>query len=73
MTFSVWQQTLTAMLRLLQRLLRTLAYLFHTDRALAPENLALRQQFALLKFTAKRPRPSAADRLFWVGPGTIVG
>jgi len=54
------------MLRLLQTLLRTLASLFQTYRALAPENLALRQQVALLKSTAKRSRPSAADRLIWV-------
>ena len=56
------------MLRLLQTLLRTLVSLFQTQRALALENLALRQQVALLKFSAKRPRSTAADRFFWVVP-----
>ena len=54
------------MLRLLQSLLRTLVPTIQTHRALALENLALRQQVALLKSTGKRPRPSAFDRLFWV-------
>jgi len=52
--------------RLLQTLLRALASLFQTYRALAPENLAFRQQVALQKFTVKRSRPSVADRLIWV-------
>ena len=54
------------MLRLLQTLLRTLLSLFQTHRALAPENLALRQQVALLKASTKRPQLAAADRLFWM-------
>jgi hypothetical protein len=33
---------------------------------LALENLALRQQLAMLKPSVKRLRVSAADRLFWV-------
>jgi transposase InsO family protein len=33
---------------------------------LALENLALRQQLAMLKSSVKRPRASALDRLFWV-------
>jgi hypothetical protein len=32
----------------------------------ALENLALRQQLAMLKLSVKRPRVSATDRLFWV-------
>ncbi len=59
------RQTLTAVLRLLQTLLRTLVSLFQIHRALALENLALRQQVALLKAAPRRPRPSAADRVFW--------
>jgi hypothetical protein len=54
------------MFRLFQSLIRSLVSLFQIHRALALENLALRQQVALLKPTPKRPRPSAADRLFWV-------
>jgi hypothetical protein len=33
---------------------------------LALENLALRQQLAILKRTQKRPAISTKDRLFWV-------
>ena len=40
--------------------------LFKSHRQLALENLALRQQLAMLKLSVKRPRVSAADRLFWV-------
>ncbi len=35
-------------------------------RALALENLALRQQIVILKRSVKRPRPTAIDRLFWI-------
>ncbi len=66
MTFSVKRQTLMAMPRLLQLLLRTLVSAIQTHRALALENLALRQQVALLKSSVKRSRPSVSDRLFWV-------
>ncbi len=55
-----------AMPRLLQLLLRTLVSAIQTHRALALENLALRQQVALLKSSVKRSRPSVSDRLFWV-------
>jgi len=34
--------------------------------ALAAENLALRQQLAVLQVSAKRPRLRRRDRLFWV-------
>ena len=40
--------------------------LFKSHRQLALENLALRQQLAMLKLSVKRPRVSATDRLFWV-------
>jgi len=36
------------------------------QRELAIENLALRQQLAILKRTTKRPRLTNADRAFWV-------
>ena len=47
-------------------LLTTLCSLFQSHRRLALENLALRQQLAMLKSSVKRPRASALDRLFWI-------
>ena len=40
--------------------------LFKSRRQLTLENLALRQQLAMLKPSVKRPRVSPVDRLFWV-------
>jgi len=40
--------------------------LFKSRRQLTLENLALRQQLAMLKPSVKRPRVSLVDRLFWV-------
>ena len=40
--------------------------LFKSECQLALENLALRQQVAMLKRSVKRPRVSTADRLFWI-------
>jgi hypothetical protein len=40
--------------------------LFNSRRQLTLENLALRQQLAMLKQSVKRPRVSPRDRLFWV-------
>ena len=37
-----------------------------SQRELALENLALRQQLAVLKCTTKRPKLTNADRVFWV-------
>ena len=39
---------------------------FRGDRALALENLALRQQLAVYKRVQKRPRLRSTDRAFWV-------
>jgi hypothetical protein len=47
-------------------LLTTLSWLFQSHRRFALENLALRQQLAMRKSAAKRPRASALERLFWV-------
>ncbi len=40
--------------------------LLRTQRELALEDLALRQQLAVLKHRHPRPRLSDGDRLFWV-------
>jgi len=39
---------------------------FKSRGRLALENLALRQQLAMLKQSTKRPRASPVDRLFWI-------
>jgi len=45
---------------------RTLWSALNTQRDLAIENLALRQQLAILKHLHPRPRRTDADRIFWV-------
>jgi hypothetical protein len=40
--------------------------LFKSRRQLRLENLALRQQLAMLKPSVKRPQVSPADRPFWI-------
>jgi len=40
--------------------------LFRSRRQLVLENLALRQQLAMLRQSLKKPRPSVADKLFWI-------
>jgi putative transposase len=52
---------------LLLDLLRLLPFLVGGHRQLALENLALRQQLAVYKRTASRPRLHTKDRLFWAG------
>jgi transposase InsO family protein len=55
------------MITLLLHLLRLLPFLCGGHRRLAIENLALRQQLAVYKRTAPRPRLRTSDRLLWVG------
>ncbi len=50
-------------LRVITILLRQL---FQSRAALAAENLALRQQIAILQRSVKRPRVHRRDRIFWV-------
>jgi putative transposase len=52
---------------LLLHVFRLLPFLVGGHRQLALENLALRQQLAVYKRTAPRPRLRPADRLFWAG------
>ncbi len=40
--------------------------LFKSRHQLALEKLALRQQVVMLRQSVKKPRPSMADKLFWV-------
>jgi putative transposase len=54
------------MLRLLYALLATARSSLRLQRELALENLALRQQLAILQPKTKRPRLTNADRAFWV-------
>jgi len=54
------------MLHLLYALLATARSSLRSQRELAIENLALRQQLAILKRTTKRPKLTHADRAFWV-------
>lgn len=53
------------MLKWLGIIARTLGSLIRTERDLALENLALRQQLAVLKHRHRRPRFTKADRWFW--------
>src|SRR5437016_10003934 len=54
------------MLTALVLLLRTLGLLCSGPRAVAPENLALRQQLSVFRRTVRRPPLRTSDRLFWV-------
>jgi hypothetical protein len=56
---------------LVLHLLRLLPFLLGGHRQLALENLALRQQLAVYKRTALRPKLRPADRLFWAGLARI--
>ena len=55
------------MIVLLLHLLRLLPFLFGGQRQLVLENMALRQQLAVYRRTATRPRLGRTDRLFWAG------
>jgi hypothetical protein len=56
------------MLKWLEIIIRTVWSVLRTHRALATENLVLRQQLAVLKSRHPRPRLTDADRIFWVVP-----
>ena len=54
------------MIHLVYALLATARSSLRSQRELALENLALRQQLAVLKHATKRPALCYADRAFWV-------
>ena len=54
------------MITLLLHLLRLFPFVCGGHRHLALENLALRQQLAVYKRTANRPKLRRSDRLFWI-------
>ena len=54
------------MLHLLYALLATASSSLKSQRQLALENLALRQQLAIVQCKTKRPKLTQADRAFWV-------
>ena len=54
------------MVRWLEIFVRTLRSTVRTQRELALENLALRQQVAVWKVRQPRPQLTATDRIFWV-------
>jgi transposase InsO family protein len=54
------------MLAALVVLLRTLGLLCSGHRAIALENVALRQQLSIFRRTVKRPHLRTSDRVFWV-------
>ena len=54
------------MLDFVKSLLLTGSSLLKTQRELALENLALRQQLAVLNRSTKRTKLNNADRAFWV-------
>ena len=54
------------MISTLLHLVRLLPFLCGGHRQLALENLALRQQLAVYKRTAPRPKLRRSDRLFWI-------
>ena len=57
---------LKAMMKWLEIVLGTLISACRTRRSLALENLALRQQLAVMKYRYARPRLTDGDRLFWL-------
>ena len=54
------------MMKTLMTLILSILFGFEKTTDLALENLALRQQVAIMKRSTKRPRLRDRDRLFWI-------
>jgi hypothetical protein len=55
-----------AIMSILRIVFTFLASLFKSQRQLILENLALRQQLAMLRRSVKHPHATPADKLFWI-------
>jgi hypothetical protein len=66
-------ETALVMFGILESLAATLCSTLKNRRDLALENLALRQQVAILRRQVRRPTLTLADRLFWVGAHENLG
>src|SRR5215468_4090952 len=55
------------MLNIILIVVRFVILVFSGHKEVALENLALRQQLAVLRRDVKRPRLCGWDRLFWIG------
>ena len=60
-----------AMMILPQLAVRAIVSIFKTRQTLILENLALRQQLAVMNRSTKRPQLTPTDRMFWVGLSQI--
>ena len=59
------------MMLLLQVVMNAILSLFKTRQTLLLENLAFRQQLAVMNRSTKRPKLTPSDRMFWVGLSRI--
>ena len=66
LTFSHKHEKSSSMMKTFLRLLFNILFGSEKTTDLALENLALRQQVAIMKRSAKRPRLRNRDRLFWI-------
>ena len=66
LTFWHGPATSSSMIKTLMKLILSISLRFEKTSDLALENLALRQQVAIMKRSAKRPRLRNRDRLFWI-------
>ena len=66
LTFSHRPAKFASMMKMLLKLILNILLIPQKDSDLALENLALRQQLATMKRSAKQPQLRASDRLFWM-------
>ena len=66
LTFSHRPAKFSSMMKMLLKLILNILFGPQKDSDLALENLALRQQLAILKRHKKRPQIRTKDRLFWI-------